>query len=83
MFTSVYYPDNWDARCDAMVTEPDAAKRATLVQGLVKTLYDEAMALPICTYPIIYAFGKNVGGGDSYAPVSSHLQCPEGLWLKK
>jgi ABC-type transport system substrate-binding protein len=69
--------------CDAMVTEPDPVIRAGLIQGLVKTLYDEAMSIPICTYAIVYAFGKNVGGGETYAPVSSHLQCPEGLWLEK
>jgi peptide/nickel transport system substrate-binding protein len=83
MFTSLYYPENWDARCDAAISETDPVKRKEMVQELVKTIHDECMSIPIMTNPVIIAFAPNVGGADSYAPLTSHFQSPHGLWLKE
>jgi peptide/nickel transport system substrate-binding protein len=82
MFTSVYYPPNWDSLCDAAVSEPDPAKAKAMVQDIVKILFDNEMAIPICTNPQIFAFAKNVGGIDTFVPIMPHTFTPSGLWLR-
>ena len=81
MFASLYYPENWDARCDAAVAETDPAEQKRMVQELVKTIHDDCMSIPLMTYPMIIAFAPNVGGAESYAPFTAHFQSPHGLWL--
>jgi peptide/nickel transport system substrate-binding protein len=82
MFVSVYYPPNWGSMCDAAVSEPDPVKAKAMLQDITKTLFDNAMAVPICTDPTIFAFAKNVGGINTFAPVMPHIFSPAGLWLR-
>jgi len=78
----MYSPPDWDSRCDQAVTEPNPSKRQALVYDCVKTIYDEAMSVPIMTDPVVFAMDKSVRGYN-FCDVSAHLWTPAGLWLSK
>jgi len=52
-------PD-WQTRVDATVATPDPAKNMELFKGLIKTMVDEAMNIPLWTQPDLSAIDKSV-----------------------
>jgi glutathione transport system substrate-binding protein len=82
MFVSMYYPDGWDKLCDSTIQDPNPQTRAASVKNIVKAISDQAIAIPICSSPMLAAFDKSIGGTETFAPISPHLQCVSGLYLK-
>ncbi len=52
---SMFRPTDWQSRLDAALTQVDDGKRITQMQGLIKTMFDEAMAIPLWAAPDISA----------------------------
>lgn len=59
---SMYKQDDWQAKVDATVAQPDAQKQLAQFKELVKILNDQAMAISLWTKPDISAVDKSVQG---------------------
>ncbi len=82
MFVSMYFPEGWNATSEAILGDPNATSRKAKIQAAMKTIFDQAMIIPVCTGPMLAAFDKSIGGTETFFPVSPHIQCVAGLYQK-
>jgi peptide/nickel transport system substrate-binding protein len=82
VYNSVYRPDGWQAKLDAMGAQPDDKKRAAQMQEMMQILFDQAMVIPLWSAPMLGAQDKTVhdlhmGEGHQMYYDSAHA------WLSK
>lgn len=79
---SMIRPPGFQDAIEDAIAEPDNDKRKEYVQKCVKILYDEAMIVPLYTYPQIVAMQKNVHD-TGLCEVGKFLWTPADTWLSK
>ena len=82
-FPSMYKPDGWYDKWDAVVTQTDDNIRIDQLQKLIKTMADEAMTIPIYeTHPEWASNGK-VKELDWITMKNTYYFNAPGVWLSK
>jgi peptide/nickel transport system substrate-binding protein len=82
MFVSMYFPSGWDQTSEAIISDANPVTRKDKVQSAMRTIFDQAMIIPVCTGPMLAAFDSSIGGTETFFPVSPHIQCVAGLYQK-
>jgi peptide/nickel transport system substrate-binding protein len=76
-------PADWQARVDATVSQPDPQKNMDMFRGLVKTMVDECMNIPLWSQPDISAVNKNVHDLKWTQGGHPRFYEPQDAWLSK
>jgi peptide/nickel transport system substrate-binding protein len=58
-YVSFYHPAGWNANLEAIYSETDSAKTASMLKATVKTIYDESIAIPLADTYSLYARNKD------------------------
>jgi peptide/nickel transport system substrate-binding protein len=82
-FYSIFRPSGFEQSLTQALKEPDSAKRIPLTQNIVKIIYDEAMAVPVMTWPTISAMYKSVHDCNFTLVNSDLVWTPADAWLSK
>ena len=82
-YHSQFIPPGIEQAITQACAEPDSSKRLQIVQNVVKTLYDEAVAVPVMTKPSIFVMAKSVHGCNFTTLCSTLVWTPADAWLSK
>jgi ABC-type transport system substrate-binding protein len=82
VYHTVYRPDGWQGIMEAASTQPDDAKRMEQIIALRKIIFDESMAIPLWTAPMISALDQSVQDSHWYEGHQMYYDA-ENIWLKK
>jgi peptide/nickel transport system substrate-binding protein len=80
---SMMRPPGWQDQVDAATKEADDNARLVLYKGLIKTMFDEAMFLPVYAWYELEAYTPEVHGmAEGYGKFSTWWE-PWNVWLSK
>ncbi len=76
---SMWRPPGWQAQLDAAISETSDTKRLELYKGLIKTIFDNAMFMPVYAWYELEAFTPEVQD-IAYGKFSTYWE-PWNTWL--
>jgi peptide/nickel transport system substrate-binding protein len=80
---TTYRPPDWQKNIDAALAEMDIAKRTVLHQSLIKTMFDEAMSIPLWGTPLISVQKSKVHDLNFTKGGQPHFYSIESVWMEK
>jgi ABC-type transport system substrate-binding protein len=82
-FYPAMYRDTWQAKMDAAVAEPDEAKRMQIFSSMMKTLFDDAMGVPLWMSVDPTGMSKALQGDIQWGVGHPNFFEPQNAWLSK